>query len=112
MISDWKTEIKQHLADLRLAPTREVEIVEELAQHLEDRYEELLVSGLTEAEAFRTAMGELNESDSLLRELRRLPGRDARRVARRVEPEPIAIGANSRSNLVANLWQDLRYGAR
>ena len=39
---DWKEEIRQRLADLRLAPTREAEIVEELAQHIEDRYAELL----------------------------------------------------------------------
>ena len=50
---DWTKETRQRLADLRLAPTREAEIVEELAQHIDDRYEELLASGVTEAEAFR-----------------------------------------------------------
>ena len=49
---EWKKEIRQRLADLKLAPPREAEIVEELAQHLDDRYEELLASGVTEAEAF------------------------------------------------------------
>ena len=33
---DWKKEIRQRLAGLKLKPTREAEIVEELAQHLED----------------------------------------------------------------------------
>jgi hypothetical protein len=37
---EWKEEIRDLLAGLKLAPTREAEIVEELAQHLEDRYEE------------------------------------------------------------------------
>jgi hypothetical protein len=38
---DWKHEITQRLAELKLEPTGEAEIVEELAQHLEDRYQEL-----------------------------------------------------------------------
>ena len=32
---DWKKEIRERLAGLRLAPTREAEIVDELAQYLE-----------------------------------------------------------------------------
>jgi hypothetical protein len=32
---DWKEEIRQRLPGLKLEPTREAEIVEELAQHLE-----------------------------------------------------------------------------
>ena len=104
----WKEEIRQRLADLRLSPTRESEIVEELAQHLEDRYDELLARGATTDEASRVVLAELSESDLLVRELRRLE----RPVARRVAPEPITIGAHWTSKMVANLWQDLRYGAR
>ena len=69
---DWKAEIRQRLAGLRLAPTREAAIVEELAQDLEDCYEELLSGGATEAEAYRTALAELSESELLARELRRV----------------------------------------
>src|SRR6266545_8271203 len=29
-----------------------------------------------------------------------------------VTPEPIVLGINRRTNMIANLWQDLRYGAR
>src|SRR6476619_4245450 len=32
---DWKAEIRRRLAGLNLSPTRELEIVEEVAQHLE-----------------------------------------------------------------------------
>ncbi len=39
---NWKQEIRKRIAGLKLEPTREAEIVEELAQHLEDRYAELL----------------------------------------------------------------------
>ena len=33
---DWKEAIRRQLSGLRLAPTREAEIVEELSQHLDD----------------------------------------------------------------------------
>jgi hypothetical protein len=42
---DWKPEIRQRLASLKLAPAREAAIVEELAQHLEDHYAESLAGG-------------------------------------------------------------------
>jgi hypothetical protein len=35
---EWKQEIKQRLKPSQLAPTRKAEIVEKLAQHLEDHY--------------------------------------------------------------------------
>ncbi|HEV8483083.1 MAG TPA: hypothetical protein VGV87_05970 [Blastocatellia bacterium] len=41
---DWKQEIRQRLASLKLDPTREAEIVEELNQHLKDRYAGIGVS--------------------------------------------------------------------
>jgi hypothetical protein len=89
---------------LKLAPTREAEIVEELAQHLEDRYAELLSGGATPEEAYRAALAELSESETLQRELRR--------VERQVAQEPITLGNNRRTNMIADLWQDLGYGAR
>jgi hypothetical protein len=40
-VPEWKLEIRKRLAGLKLEPTRESEIVDELSQHLEDRYQEL-----------------------------------------------------------------------
>ena len=100
----WKREIRRRLASLRLEPTREAEIVEELAQHLEDRYAQLLSGGAAPDEAYRAALAELSESESLERELRR--------VERQFAPEPIALGSNRRTNMLTDLWQDLRFGAR
>ncbi len=45
---EWKPEILRRLAPLKLPATREAEIVDEIAQHLEDRYQELLASGQNE----------------------------------------------------------------
>ena len=44
---DWKPEIRHQLASLMLEPARETEIVDELSQHLEDRYAESLANGAT-----------------------------------------------------------------
>ncbi|MGH9839150.1 MAG: ADOP family duplicated permease [Blastocatellia bacterium] len=101
---DWKPEIRRRLAGLKLEPVREAAIVEELSQHLDDCYEELLAGGATEEEASRGALAELSESEILARELRR--------VERQVAPEPIVLGTNWRTNMIADLWQDSRYGAR
>ena len=47
---------------MNLAPARESEIVEELAQHLGDRYAELLSGGAAPEEASRAALAELSET--------------------------------------------------
>jgi predicted permease len=104
MMPDWKPEIRGRLARLQLAPTRENAIVEELAQHLDESYAELLACGMSEAEAQRQVLTDLNEDDLLARELRR--------VEQQFPPEPIILGTNRRTNMIADLWQDLRYGAR
>ncbi|HEY6403991.1 MAG TPA: ABC transporter permease, partial [Blastocatellia bacterium] len=101
---EWKQEIRERLADLKLESTREAEIVEELAQHLEDRYAELSSGAPAPDEAYRRTLAELNGRAPLQRELRR--------VERQVAQEPIAPGTNRRINMIADLWQDLRYGAR
>src|SRR5215510_12490088 len=101
---DWNPEIRRRLQSLRLTPTREAAIVEELAQYLEDYYAELLAGGATEAEAYRQTLTELHGSELLAHELRR--------AERQVAPEPIVLGTNRRTNMIADLWQDLRFGAR
>ncbi|MBO0859336.1 MAG: ABC transporter permease, partial [Chloracidobacterium sp.] len=101
---EWKDEVKERLARLKLDPAREAEIVEELSQHLEDRYTEALDSGATPEEASRAALAELSGSATLQQELQR--------VERPSPQEPIVFGTNWRTNMVADFWQDLRYGAR
>ena len=101
---DWKKEISQRLAGLKLAPTRESEIVEELAQHLDDRYQELLADGTSDVEAEQLTLAELSENELFARELQR--------VERATPTEPIVTGTNRRTNMVADIWKDLRYGFR
>ena len=102
---DWKEEIRESLAALGLKPTRESEIVEELAQHINDRYEELLADGAAKEEATSSALAEFLENDLLVSEL----GRVERPPLLR---EPVISGPDGPRRIHADLWQDLRYGVR
>ena len=101
---DWKEQIRKQLAELKLAPTREAEIVEELAQHAEDRYREIQSGGATEAEARCITLEEISGHELLARGLEAVERTDA--------PEPVVLGAKSKRRFLAGLGQDLRYGFR
>jgi predicted permease len=103
-MADWRREVRDRLRDLRLDPVREAEIVEELAQHLDDLYEQSTREGATEDEACRAARRELDESDLLARELRR--------VERQVKPEKVVLGGGRGTNVLADVGHDLRFAAR
>src|SRR5262245_17019399 len=57
---DWTPDIRARLSALSIAPSREAEIVEELAQHLDDRWNELVTSGHEPDEAARLARNEFS----------------------------------------------------
>jgi putative ABC transport system permease protein len=101
---DWEEEVRSRLSRTGLAPEREAEIVEELSQHLEDRYEHSLASGATEEAARRAALQELKEGDLL--------GREVRRTERPARRETLAPGSTAERSMFKDIWQDLRYGLR
>ncbi|HET9713468.1 MAG TPA: ABC transporter permease, partial [Pyrinomonadaceae bacterium] len=98
---DWKKEVRKRLSGLNLAPAQEAEIVEELAQHLEDVYERSLKTGANQSEAKRLALLELDD-DKLRNEIQRS------QKPFREQPVP----GSGRSNMLADLLHDLRYAAR
>jgi predicted permease len=100
---DWTEHLRPRLAGLSLSASRKAEIIEELSQHLEQRYEELRADGATDAEARRLAVEELREPEALPQHMRAL--RQAR------VPPSITPGTPNRL-LLNDLWQDLRYAAR
>src|SRR5687767_4399894 len=100
---DWTEYLRARLAVLRLSSTRQAEIMEELSQHLDQRYEDLRAGGATDIEARRLAIEELLEPEALADHMRSL--RQAH-----VSP-PITPGASSRF-VFADLWQDLRHAVR
>ncbi len=103
---EWREEIRRRLASLKLAPAREAEIVEELSQHIEDRYRELLTGGATAEEAHRVALQEVNESSA--EDL----ARGLRQVEQEAIQEPSLPGGGVAANLLGSIWQDIRYSLR
>jgi predicted permease len=101
---DWKSLIRQRLAPLRLRPGAEADFVEELAQHLEDRYRESLSGGESEEEAYQNAISELDDMYPLeegLERNERMPKCD------RVPAGDVGLG-----NFMEDFWRDLRYTVR
>jgi predicted permease len=99
---EWAPHIRRQLAELRLDPKREAEIVEELSQHLEDRYAELCAEGVAEEQAERAVLDELQDSGLLARELDRVEQ----------PPEEPAVPGAGGPGWRAGLGHDLRYGLR
>jgi predicted permease len=101
---EWKASIRERLRSLRLAPEREAEIVDEIAQHLEDRHREMRARGLEERAAETAVWRELEEEDVLARGLTMS---ERSRLADLPPP-----GAPERGRWLAALWQDIRYSVR
>jgi predicted permease len=101
---EWRKEIASRLAGLKVDPVREAEILEELAQHLEDRYQELLRGGATHEEAYQAIQGEWGQGGKFMDELRK--------IERMTKREPIAWGAQMGRNLISALVFDLRTAVR
>ena len=101
--NDWVSHLRRQLAELRLDAAREAEIIEELSQHLDARFDELRDSGASEADARRLAREELLEPDTLAAYMKPLRQANVR--------APITPGVPRRF-ILSDLWQDLRYAAR
>jgi putative ABC transport system permease protein len=100
---DWTQHVRPRLAGLRLSPTREAEIVEELSQHLDDRWRELIASGMSPEQATRVALADFRDGNLLADYI--APLRQAH------PPSAITPGVPGTKSL-SDFWQDIRYGAR
>ena len=101
---DWKETVRNRLAPLRLTPAAEAELVEEVAQHLEDRYRELASGGASAEQAYRETIAELEGQYPLQ------PG--IARNQRMPKLEAVDAGETSPGSFLEGLWKDLRYAAR
>jgi predicted permease len=95
--------VRARLASLRLSPTREAEIVDELSHHLEERSRELIAGGASPAEATQLALADFRSGDLLARHMAPL------RQAHAAAPVPMAAPGG---RLLTDLGLDLRYAAR
>jgi predicted permease len=100
---DFKAEVRLRLAHLNLEPTRESAIVEEMAEHLEQRFDELVTRGATPEAAREAVLKEL--SDGRLE-------RDLLKVERSVLFEPALPESPSLRGTIARLRKDFRYALR
>src|SRR5258708_28613175 len=100
---EWKQLVRERLQGLKLDGAREAEIVDELSQHLEDRYDALRSTGLPDAEAHRQALDELKDSRLLTEELSKI---------RRPPPvEPMGLPSR-KGGYVSSFTSDLRVAFR
>ncbi len=107
---DWKRVVQERIAPLRLQPTAESNLIEELAQHLEDCYRELRSGGASDEEAYRNTVSELDDTYPLQAESGRTQRiTETRSGAGRAMPHrtPYAL-----AHFVDVLWRDLRYAVR
>jgi predicted permease len=101
---DWKSLVRERLKLLRLEPTAELDLAEELAQHLEDHYRALRGGGASEQDAYQKAISELDDMYPLrvgLERSQRMPKYDA-----------VPAGDVRPGNFMEDLWRDLRYAVR
>src|SRR5437762_1038346 len=99
----WAGEVRSRLSTLQLSPMRESEIVEELSQHLDDRWRELIAGGASPDEATQLTLAQFRGGDMLAKYM--APLRQAH------APSSITPGAPA-ERMLAGLVQSLRYAAR
>jgi len=99
----WAREVRTRLSSLRLSPTREAEIVDELSQHLDDHWRELIAGGTPPDEATRLTLAQFRSGNVLAQYMAPLRQSHA--------PPPITPAAPT-GHVLTDLWQDLRYAAR
>lgn len=100
---EWNLEIRKRLAGLHLRAEREAEIIEELSDHLQQRYEELRGRGAEQDEAFRDVMFEVDWRNFVpeLQVTEKTP-----------QPDTVAEGAAASGHFFEDLWKDLRFALR
>ncbi|HTF37983.1 MAG TPA: ABC transporter permease [Blastocatellia bacterium] len=111
---DWKHYVRKNLPPLALGPERELEMVDEMAQHLEAVYEEALADGATEQEAYRRAAAHIKDWHLLECELIRSKRPIAHTwINRRLAAEARIESRHGKGGIgMGSLGQDLRYGVR
>jgi putative ABC transport system permease protein len=107
MNPNWNRIVRERLAVLRLPPEREIEIVEELALHMEAAYEDALADGLSEAEAEARAV---QGYDWRLLECEL--SRAEQPVAARALQPSLELIERKGGIRMGSFIQDLRFGAR
>jgi len=99
---DWHAYVRERLPEITGDAARDEEIVEEIAQHVAQRYTEARGAGATHAEAFDAASQQLRQRATLSQLLREAD-----------RPRPASPPPPTRSaSMLNDLWLDVRYAVR
>jgi putative ABC transport system permease protein len=98
---DWKAEIVRRLADPSLSARSDA--LDEIVEHVEQRYRASLARGRTEAQAYAEALDELSDAPALTATIR---------AKMRPPTEPATLGGGERSAAWRSVWQDVRFALR
>ena len=101
---DWRALVRAALERITNDPALDEDIIEELSQHLAQRFDEHLARGTSRERALELAVAVLSEPTSLARSIR-----DSARPRPLAPVPPIAGGSPS---MWTDFVQDLKYGAR
>jgi putative ABC transport system permease protein len=99
---DFRALVRARLGELSIAPLREADVVDELAQHVADGYADLVAAGVGDADAISLALAPLDD-----------PARIAEEIARSDRPrEHAPIPAAAGGSTIAWLARDVQYSIR
>jgi predicted permease len=117
-VHNWKKFVREHLPPLGLNGAREQEIVEEIAQQIEDAYSDAIARGSTPDDAESRALTQIPDWNALAQEIRRAEHPVTEKMSARV-PENLRDSMREENlrkrrggNMFADLIQDLSYSLR
>lgn len=96
---DWTHDLRPRLEPFHLPPGDELQIIEEVSRHLDDRVAELERAGVAADEARRLALSEVSDEELT---------REGWGRIRSQRPLPVP-GVASRGQWLRSWWQDIRY---
>jgi putative ABC transport system permease protein len=115
---DWKQFVRENLPPLELTGAREQEIVEEIAQQLEDTYSDAVLRGVSPEEADPRAAAQISDWSLLAQEIRKADQPISELLTASV-PEDWREAMREENfrkrrggNFMADFWQDVRYAFR
>ncbi len=113
-MTDWKRHVELRLPRLALPAPREAEILEELAELLEDTYNDARASGGSHQEAMARAEAQMPEGAALARRIEQAETPVAARMPAALHPEQIddKLGSSKRGTFMSNFLHDVKYAAR
>jgi predicted permease len=107
---DWKKHVRERLGDLGLSAEREADVIEEIAQGLEERFADLIEQGLGERQALDEIDGAESDWSALTAAIRETKGESLiRRLERADAPTP---PIRRLAGLMDGLWKDMQSARR